>query len=63
MSTLREIEAIHAEVHYYRDSVALLRARLYRRGEGATPRLQELERRLDSAELRLRAAQAEPRDE
>lgn len=61
MSTLREIEALQAEVDYYRDSVALLRARLYRRGAGGTPRLQELERRLDSAEVRLRAARAEPR--
>ena len=61
MSTLREIEALQAEVDYYRDSVALLRARLYRRGVGITPRLQELEQRLDSAELRLRAARAEPR--
>ena len=56
MSALQEIEAIQAEVNYYRDSVALLRARLYRRGTGATPRLEELQRRLHSAELRLRAA-------
>ena len=56
MSTLAEIEAIQAEVHYYRDSVALLRARLYRRGAGITPRLEELQRRLASAEARLRTA-------
>ena len=61
MSTPGEIEAMHAEVNYYRDSVALLRARLYRRGAGSTPRLEELQRRLHSAELRLRAARAEPR--
>lgn len=61
MSTLQELEAIHAEVNYYRDSVALLRARLYRRGAGSTPRLEELQRRLDSAERRLRLARAEPR--
>ena len=60
MSPLREIEALQAEVDYYRDSVALLRARLYRRGGGMTPRLEELQRRLDSAERRLRAARAEP---
>lgn len=60
MSTLREIEAIQAEVNYYRDSVALLRARLYRRGAGATPRLEELQRRLHSAEQRLRAARDQP---
>jgi hypothetical protein len=56
----REIEALAAERNYYRDSVALLRARLYRRGGGMTPRLEELQRRLDSAERRLRAARAEP---
>jgi hypothetical protein len=61
VSTLREIEAIQAEVNYYRDSVALLRARLYRRGEGMTPRLEELQRRLDSAQARLRAARVQPR--
>ena len=61
MSTLQEIEAIQAEVNYYRDRVALLRARLYRRGAGDTPRLQELQRRLDGAQARLRAARAEPR--
>lgn len=61
MSSPREIEAIEAEFNYYRDSVALLRARLYRRGVGTTPRLEELERKADSAESRLRAARAEPR--
>jgi hypothetical protein len=58
MTSLREIEAIHAEVNYYRDSVALLRARLYRRGMAATARLEELQRMLESAERRLRAARA-----
>lgn len=61
MSSLQEIEAIQAEVNYYRDSVALLRARLYRRGGGVTPRLEELQRRLSSAEQRLRAAHDQPR--
>lgn len=60
MSTPREIETIQAEVNYYRDSVALLRARLYRRGAGTTPRLEELQRRLESAETRLRSARVEP---
>jgi hypothetical protein len=60
VSTPREIEALAAERNYYRDSVALLRARLYRRGGGVTPRLEELQRRLDSAEHRLRVARAEP---
>lgn len=60
MTSPREIEALAAERNYYRDSVALLRARLYRRGGGMTPRLEELQRRLDSAERRLRAARGEP---
>jgi hypothetical protein len=58
VSSLREIEEIQAEVTYYHDSVALLRARLYRRGLSTTPRLTELQRKLDSAEHRLAAARA-----
>ena len=58
MSSPQQIAAIEAEFHYYKDSVALLRARLYRRGLGTTPRLEELQRRLDSADRRLRAARA-----
>ena len=58
MSSSREIEAINAEVIYYRDSIALLRARLYRRGQAGTPRLEELQRKLDSAQRRLAAARA-----
>jgi hypothetical protein len=56
MSSLHQIEEIQAEVNHYRDSVALLRARLYRRGMGTTPRLEELQRRLASAQRRLRTA-------
>jgi hypothetical protein len=56
VSSAGDIEAIAAERNYLRDSVALLRARLYRRGQGVTPRLEELQRRLESAERRLRAA-------
>jgi hypothetical protein len=59
VTTLRQLEAIEAEFNYYKDSVALLRARLYRRGAGNTPRLEELQRKLESAERRLRAARAE----
>jgi len=61
VTTLGEIEAIAAERNYYRDSVALLRVRLYRRGARPTARLEELQRCLASAEQRLRAARAEPR--
>jgi hypothetical protein len=48
-----ELEVVEAEARYYRDRVALLRARLYSRGMGWTPRLQELERQLQRAEQRL----------
>lgn len=58
MTSSREIEEIEAEVTYYRDSVALARARMYRRGGGTTPRFEELQRRLNSAQQRLRAAHA-----
>ncbi len=61
MSTQREIAALEAEFNYYRDSVALLRARLYGRGVATTARLEELQRKSDRAEMRLRAARAEPR--
>ena len=58
--SLREIEAVQAEVTHYRDSIALLRARLYRNGVVSTPRLEELQRKLASAERRLAAARAVP---
>jgi hypothetical protein len=48
------IEQLQAEVRYYHDRVALLRAKLYRWGQGSTPRLQELERKLERAQQRLR---------
>jgi hypothetical protein len=60
VSSAREIAALEAEVTYYRDSVALMRARLYGRGQGTSPRFEELQRRLDIAQQSLRAARAEP---
>ena len=54
MSSASDIELLKADASYYRDRVALLRARLYRRGQGSTPQLRELERRLAGAEQRLR---------
>lgn len=53
MSGAREIELLQADVSYYHDRVALLRAKLYRWGLGSNARLQELERELDRAEQRL----------
>jgi predicted nucleic acid-binding Zn-ribbon protein len=58
VSSLGQIAEIEAEVVYYRDRLALLRARLYRQGVATSPRLEELQRRLDSAERRLRSARA-----
>jgi len=47
------LELARAEARYYRDRVALLRAKLYRSGSGSTRRLQELERHLQRAEQHL----------
>jgi hypothetical protein len=54
VSSAKDIELLEADARYYRDRVALLRAKLYRWGHTPTPQLQELERRLASAERRLR---------
>jgi hypothetical protein len=56
MSSGNEIEQLQAEADYYRDRVALLRAKLYRWGVGSNPRLQTLERERERAEQRLRDA-------
>jgi hypothetical protein len=56
VSSANEIEQLQAEVDYYRDRVALLRAKLYRWGVGSNARLQQLERKLGRAEQRLRDA-------
>ena len=58
MTSLHQIDDLHAEVNHYRDSVALLRVRLYRRGIRSNQRLEELQTRLDSARRRLREARA-----
>jgi hypothetical protein len=54
VSSARDIALLEADARYYRDRVALLRAKLYRWGEGSTPQLRQLERRLTGAEERLR---------
>jgi predicted nucleic acid-binding Zn-ribbon protein len=56
MSSRTEIDQLQAEADYYRDRVALLRAKLYRWGVGTNARLQQLERELERAEQRLRDA-------
>lgn len=60
MSRTRELEALRAELQYRRDSVALLRARLYRWGAASSARLKRLEREVASAEERLREARLRP---
>jgi predicted nucleic acid-binding Zn-ribbon protein len=54
------LEQLQAEVNYYRDRVALLRAKLYRSGHGTNSRLQDLERELERAQRRLRDATIRP---
>jgi hypothetical protein len=53
VSSSGEIERLRAEVRYYHDRVALLRAKRYRWGLGSNARLQELERELERADKRL----------
>ena len=53
MSSSGEIERLQADVRYYHDRVALLRAKLYRLGQGSNARLRELERELERAQQRL----------
>lgn len=53
MSSNNELELARAQARYYRDRVALLRAKNYRWGLGSSPRLQQLERELLRAERRL----------
>jgi hypothetical protein len=48
-----ELEIARAEASYYRDRVALLRAKQYRWGMGSSARLEQLERELHRAERRL----------
>ncbi len=50
---MRKIELLQADARYYRDRVALLRAKLYRWGLGSNARLRELEGELERAEQRL----------
>lgn len=55
MSSTSELELAQADVRYYRDRIALLRAKQYRWGVGPSPRLRQLERELERAERRLSA--------
>jgi hypothetical protein len=52
------LEQLRVDARYYRDRVALMRAKRYRWGQGSSPRLEELERQLERAEQRLRDERA-----
>ena len=54
MSSSSELELAEAEARYNRERVAVLRARLYRRGSGPNARLEQLERESERSERRLR---------
>ncbi len=54
MSSSGELELLRADARYYHDRVALLRAKLYRWGQGSNTQLKQLERSLERAEERLR---------
>ena len=56
-----QLEQLQAEVDYYRDRTALLRAKRYRWGLGTNARLQELHRKLERAEQRLHDARIRAR--
>jgi hypothetical protein len=59
--SLKQAVRLQEEADYYRDRVALLRARLYRWGLSPTARLRELERQLELVEQRLRDALVRPK--
>ena len=63
MSSTRNIEHLLAEARYYKDRVALLRAKLYRWGVGSNARLKELEGELERAEHRLSVERSRVADE
>jgi hypothetical protein len=54
LSSRSEIDQLQTDASYYRDRIALLRAKLYRWGLGPTEHMRQLERRLERAEQRLR---------
>jgi hypothetical protein len=63
VSSTRNIEHLLAEARYYKDRVALLRAKLYRWGVGSNARLKELEGELERAEQRLSVERSRVADE
>jgi hypothetical protein len=58
---LGQVVRLQEEADYYRDRVALLRARRYRWGLSPNARLKELERHLELVEQRLRDALQRPK--
>lgn len=60
MTSSNELELALADVRYYRDRVALLRAKQYRWGLAPSPRLHALEREMERAQRRLSALRLRP---
>jgi len=52
------VDQLQADADYYRDRVALLRAKLYRWGLGRDARLEALERELEQVEQLLHEARS-----
>lgn len=61
VSASDHIDQLQAEADYYRDRVALMRAKLYRMGLGSNARLLALERDLERAQRRLHYARVRPK--
>jgi hypothetical protein len=58
VSSTSELELALADTRYYRDRVALARAKTYRWGLGPSAHLRRLERELQRAERRLTEVRA-----
>jgi hypothetical protein len=60
LSSRSEIDQLQTDANYYRDRIALLRAKLYRWGMGPNEHMRQLEQRLERTERRLREEQMGP---
>jgi hypothetical protein len=61
VSSRRLITELQADLDYYRDRAALLRAKRYRWGLGSNVRLEKLEASLERARRRLRDERSQTR--
>ena len=62
MSAQAEHEYLQAEARYYKEQIALLRAKLYRWGQAPNAHMRELEEKLSLAERRVAASRARAED-